>query len=1098
MCMPITREDLSKNYFNNDFLLIFHVLGYEFDREGMCAGISYAVAEACALAAHSNDLSYVAKWSEFFCGVQEIANKVRIKIKDVIEKEGEIELTDDKTKVIFLEEFEVFKDSNSNEEPISITKNEFIARCDKINIYQDPGEYQRLHSVDYCLNQFRPEHIEQTFNLAQSLDSEQLGGLHLAHVYTGVYTTEELSKFMTSFEESVRTAELPCHSLTFSSENHQITAVYIPREKEWYVYNHSSFYSVSEGNKAAEAIKNSFYNKKENKFILQTSVVTIGTEKENTESPSVRNLLNSWEKNECFQEVQKITPDKARYCFEGPDHWPNWLYVESVTGKDSYRVLTELHPALKEAIKEGNLPNEQYKTMCADSLLDAASYGNNIAVECLVTTYQAPINNIHQYGLSALHYAANEGYTEVISTLLAAGVDANKITPNGNTPLYLAVTKQRITAAKELLKYPQINLGIQNNEGNNFFHITSNYDNTELISLALAGKPKEERSRLLDCLNNENHSPAIIAASLGNVGMLDRLVNEGADINFYNSDGNTALYLLIVTGRYETAIHLLTQSYSDNNLEIQAPLCAAIRKKSERTTKLLLDKGAKINEPIENGLTAFNWAVTEGCSEIVDLMIWHKKIDLAGTKTIIETDAEGNTVLHNLSKATVNWKEHSDLVEKITSAGVDVNAKNQQMKTALDLTLKRCIENSKMINKNKKVEYYRVLSKQLILVGAQCTNENIQQLSKVFSSSEVIEILKNAYQLVEQSGNLHCAQELQDNYIQMLNNEHQFAIERGDVACAATLTKTLATLNGIKKNTSPSGLSSNEQLSASKDKKSNISPSSSSNNRSRLSRFYQNRFTQAVLNNTGTVGRWCDHKLQDLEAIQSREKEKKLKKEGKVSRVTHAHANPDAKYKNESKPSFTMRQRQQGRGCCDVRAPDRESGQIKDARFDFFETVHSAFNGTTQRSESECMRKKQANLSTEQQKPKESISLKKIIAFMEDDNKAAQQRNEEYRAREEQRQNNTESKLPTNYSDYSVSFGDKNESDQRKKTNDIAIMPVKAVEPVKEQCNYPMPNSTVQGTGIFVHKDPNPPHFNSPQNLANNDHLMIKYGSIKP
>lgn len=91
-------------------------------------------------------------------------------------------------------------------------------------------------------------------------------------------------------------------------------------------------------------------------------------------------------------------------------------------------------------------PNRQAPT--GDTALMMASLGGHAPVVKVLAEGGAELS---RRGWAPLHYAAFGGSAPVVRFLLDKGADKNAIAPNWDTPLLLAVRKNNLAAARELL-----------------------------------------------------------------------------------------------------------------------------------------------------------------------------------------------------------------------------------------------------------------------------------------------------------------------------------------------------------------------------------------------------------------------------------------------------------------------------------------------------------------------------------------------------------------------------------------------------------------------------------------------------------------------
>ena len=162
-----------------------------------------------------------------------------------------------------------------------------------------------------------------------------------------------------------------------------------------------------------------------------------------------------------------------------------------------------------------------------------------------------------------------------------------------------------------------------------------------------------------------------------NIEEIKTLINMGADINYKNDLGMTAMMRASHMNNGDVVDFLIS-----NGADIDAQdkdgftaLAVAVRYDSVSVAKILLDKGAKLDVKINNNkgktllITAAEWAAPE----IVDMLIkYGEKVNVA--------DDEGNTALMFASK-----RGSPTIIKTLVMNKADVYKKNKSGETAIDL-----------------------------------------------------------------------------------------------------------------------------------------------------------------------------------------------------------------------------------------------------------------------------------------------------------------------------------------------------------------------------------------------------------------------------
>ena len=156
----------------------------------------------------------------------------------------------------------------------------------------------------------------------------------------------------------------------------------------------------------------------------------------------------------------------------------------------------------------------------------------------------------------------------------------------------------------------------------------------------------------------------------GNLADVRKLIAEGADVNTPNCIRHTPLDDAVARGNREIVLELLAAGADTNN---GAPLLSAVGYNQRDMVKLLLERGAKVDQQEEDGIlgTPLIFAAIEGNADIArDL--------LAAEANVNSRNSNGATALMEAVE-----EKHTALVPLLLQAGADVNAADNFGVTAL-------------------------------------------------------------------------------------------------------------------------------------------------------------------------------------------------------------------------------------------------------------------------------------------------------------------------------------------------------------------------------------------------------------------------------
>jgi ankyrin repeat protein len=283
-------------------------------------------------------------------------------------------------------------------------------------------------------------------------------------------------------------------------------------------------------------------------------------------------------------------------------------------------------------------------------------------------------------GLTVLLYAARSGCTRCVRSLLAAGADIDKPTPEGMTPLVIAIDNQAYDTARLLL-----------DEGANP-HVWDWYGRTALY---VAVDMSSFRGRLSHPSSSSETSATDVVRLLLEAG-----VNPNAQLNMHRPSRGGNI------GRF--ADELLTTGTT--------PLLRAAIGADVEAARLLLEHGALVDLPNVHGITPlmaaaghvsgrnqrFDAPLAQARAiELIDLLLAagadinakitdnHSLTARVGRQPNAVTDREGQTALFGAVK--FGW---ADVVEHLLAYGADPNVEDALGKTPLDGALGR-ISNSR-------------------------------------------------------------------------------------------------------------------------------------------------------------------------------------------------------------------------------------------------------------------------------------------------------------------------------------------------------------------------------------------------------------------
>ncbi|MBR5888343.1 MAG: ankyrin repeat domain-containing protein, partial [Akkermansia sp.] len=313
-------------------------------------------------------------------------------------------------------------------------------------------------------------------------------------------------------------------------------------------------------------------------------------------------------------------------------------------------------------------------------LYDAAENGETELVKLLIAA-GADVYKADEYGWTPLYKAAENGHKECVELLIAAGANVNWADKDGDTPLYKAAWNGHTDCVKLLLA-AGADVNKANKWGGTPLHSAVTYGHTDCVKLLIdtgADVNKADKKgqtplywaawnshtecvkRLLDApgIDLSSFTPLSLAVIANNTNKLQNLLAAGADINRADDGGKTPLFWAAHMGHTE-CVKLLIAAGADVNKadkDSHTPLTTAACESHPECVKLLIDARADVNKADKEGRTPLYWAALLGHTECVKLLID------AGAD-VNKADNDGHTPLY--------WAalmDHTECAELLRVAG---------------------------------------------------------------------------------------------------------------------------------------------------------------------------------------------------------------------------------------------------------------------------------------------------------------------------------------------------------------------------------------------------------------------------------------------
>jgi len=166
------------------------------------------------------------------------------------------------------------------------------------------------------------------------------------------------------------------------------------------------------------------------------------------------------------------------------------------------------------------------------------------------------------------------------------------------TPLLLAIHAEDLSLMQELIQ-AGANVNTPDSQKITPLMWAAGYQSLEMVKILLKAGAD------VNALSQGINPPLMIASSFNNKEIVEELLKYGADIHLKNSDGETALFAASTLGFQINLAQYLAEEGKDPE-----PLPQDAAAKHAEIAKLLIQRGANVNETNKDNKTPLLWAVT--------------------------------------------------------------------------------------------------------------------------------------------------------------------------------------------------------------------------------------------------------------------------------------------------------------------------------------------------------------------------------------------------------------------------------------------------------------------------------------------------------
>jgi ankyrin repeat protein len=322
--------------------------------------------------------------------------------------------------------------------------------------------------------------------------------------------------------------------------------------------------------------------------------------------------------------------------------------------------------------------NKAYNTGATPFFFACQNGHTEIVKELLKPEYKTDINKAHNTGATPFFLACQNGHTEIVKELLKPEheTDINKANNTGATPFLLACQNGHTEIVTELLKPEhKIDINKANNDGATPFLSASNNGHIEIVKELL----KPEHKTDINKAYNTGATPFYFACQNGHTEIVKELLKpeHKIDINKANNTGATPFFFACQNGHTEIVKELLKPEHETDinkaNNTGATPFLFACQNGHIEIVKELLKPEHKIdiNKASNTGATPFFLACQNGHTEIVKELFASPNFNLDVTDTPVAVIKGYNHLL--ISYLALKIKEKKDLCYELVNHGSNIS-----------------------------------------------------------------------------------------------------------------------------------------------------------------------------------------------------------------------------------------------------------------------------------------------------------------------------------------------------------------------------------------------------------------------------------------
>ena len=391
--------------------------------------------------------------------------------------------------------------------------------------------------------------------------------------------------------------------------------------------------------------------------------------------------------------------------------------------------------------------NVNQKDMYGDTVLHVATMANApVNTLALLVSNGASINERNKEGVTPLALAIETRHSEQVKFYSQNGADIYAEDMKGNSPLTKALESETRQMLETLIT--RKNIANTDSSGNSALHIAIAKDAPiDYIQYLI------ENGADVNARNKNGDSVLLITVQKNRRDAGDLLLEKNADIFATNTQNDSPLHLALTRGGEVQDWLITSRTLNSTDGSGNTPLHYASEWHLNDAVVALIQKGAKLDAQNANGESAVYSAVRGGDDSPSTINILVSNGLVIDSKDKLGRDNLGNTPLH----AAVKWNGFNS-AKTLVALGVDVDAQNLSGKTALSDACRSAKKDMAilLIRSGADINATDATGRTVLMDAISSSNEDMVRLLLQYKANVQVQEMsgRNAYHEAAVTGNI--------------------------------------------------------------------------------------------------------------------------------------------------------------------------------------------------------------------------------------------------------------------------------------------------------------------------------------------------------